>query len=207
MQDILPAIAVDPVHHLPIITAYADPLGRVSLLNHDVPTEMEVDAGTVVLGLVWDTLRGRSPRYRVEEFCAPHDTALLGGKALPPHAFNDDTVGRVLDRLDDMGTMKLFTACAVRAATQFGLERRYVHLDTTSHRVWGEYDVPEEPDLPVRITYGSSKDKRPDLKQFVLSTRCVDRAVPLWGKPADGNASDKTLKTTLLSEIAQLLAR
>jgi len=35
----------------------------------------------------------------------------------------------------------------------------------------------------------------------------VDRAVPLWGKPADGNASDKTLKTTLLSEIAQLLAR
>jgi transposase len=28
----------------------------------------------------------------------------------------------------------------------------------------------------------------------------------MWGKPEDGNASDKTLKTTLLSEIAQLLA-
>jgi transposase len=36
---------------------------------------------------------------------------------------------------------------------------------------------------------------------------CVDRAVPIWGKPEDGNASDKTLHTTLLSEIAQLLAR
>jgi transposase len=35
----------------------------------------------------------------------------------------------------------------------------------------------------------------------------VDRAVPIWGKPEDGNASDKTLNTTLLSEIAQLLAR
>jgi len=34
----------------------------------------------------------------------------------------------------------------------------------------------------------------------------VDRAVPIWGKPEDGNASDKTLNTTLLSEIAQLLA-
>ena len=36
---------------------------------------------------------------------------------------------------------------------------------------------------------------------------CVDRAVPIWGKPADGNASDETLNTTLLSESAQLLAR
>jgi transposase len=41
----------------------------------------------------------------------------------------------------------------------------------------------------------------------VLSTLCVDRAVPIWGKPEDGNASDKTLNTTLLSEIAQLLAQ
>jgi transposase len=207
MQDILPAIEVYPVHHLPIIKAYADQLGLVSLINHYVPTEMEVDAGTVVLGLVLDTLSGRSPLYRLEEFFARQDTALLLGKALPPHAFNDDTVGRVLDRLYDMGTMKLFTACAVRAATQFGLERRYVHFDTTSHSVWGEYDFPEEQDLPFRIPYGYSKDKRPDLKQFVLSTLCVDRAVPMWGKPEDGNASDKTLNTTLLSEIAQLLAR
>ena len=34
----------------------------------------------------------------------------------------------------------------------------------------------------------------------------MDRAVPIWGKPEDGNASDKNLNTTLLSEIAQLLA-
>jgi transposase len=207
MRDILPAIEAYPVHHLPIIKAYADQLGLVSLINHYVPTEMEVDAGTVVLGLVLDTLSGRSPLYRLEEFFARQDTALLLGKALPPHAFNDDTVGRVLDRLYEMGTMKLFTACAVRAATRFGLERRYVHFDTTSHSVWGEYEFPEEQDLPFRITYGYSKDKRPDLKQFVLSTLCVDRAVPMWGKPEDGNASDKTLNTTLLSEIAQLLAR
>ena len=40
----------------------------------------------------------------------------------------------------------------------------------------------------------------------MLSTLCIDRAVPIWGKPEDGNASDKTLNTTLLSEIAQLLA-
>src|SRR5262249_12703753 len=150
---------------------------------------------------------GRSPLYRLEEFFAHQDTALLLGKALPPQAFTDDTVGRVLDRLYDCGTMQLFTACAVRAATRFGVERRYGHFDTTSRSVWGDYQFAETQDLPFQVTYGYSKDKRPDLKQFVLSTLCVERAVPIWGKPEDGNASDKPLNRTLLSEIAQLLAQ
>jgi transposase len=207
MPDLPPAIEVYPVHHLPIIKAYADQLGLVGLINHYVPTEMDVDAGTVVLGLVLDTLSGRSPLYRLAEFFAHQDTELLLGQAVPSQAFTDDTVGRVLDRLYDFGTMRLFTACAVRAAARFGLERRYVHFDTTSHNVWGDYEFAEEQDVPFRITYGYSKDRRPDLKQFVLSTLCVDRAVPIWGKPEDGNAADKTLNTTVLAEIAQLLAR
>jgi transposase len=207
MQALPSAIEAYPVHHLPIIKAYADQLGLVSLINHYVPTEMEVDAGTVVLALVLDTLSGRSPLYRLEEFFAQQDTALLLGKAIPPQALNDDTAGRVLDRLYDFGTTRLFTACAVRAATRFGLERRYVHFDTTSRSVWGEYQYAETQDLPFQMTYGYSKDKRPDLKQFILSTLCVDRAVPIWGKPEDGNASDKTLNTTLLSEITHLLAQ
>src|SRR4030095_15220378 len=71
MQALSPAIEVYPVQHLPIIKAYADQLGLVSLINHYVPTEMAVDAGTVVLALVLDTLSGRSPLYRLEEFFAP----------------------------------------------------------------------------------------------------------------------------------------
>src|SRR5262245_10791888 len=206
MLSILPEIEVYPVHHLPIIKAYADQLGLVSLINHYVPTEMNVDAGTFVLGLVLDTLSGRRLLYRFEDVCAPQDTALLLGKTLPPQAFTDDTVGRVLDRLCDFGTMRLFTDCAVRAVTRFDLERRYVHFDTTSRSVWGDYQCAETQDLPFQVTYGYSKDKRPDLKQFILSTLCVDRAVPIWGQPADGNASDKTLNATLLSEITQRLA-
>jgi transposase len=206
MPSISPEIEVYPVQHLPIIKAYADQLGLVSLINHYVPTEMDVDAGTIVLGLVLDTLSGRSPLYRLEEFFAHQDTELLLGKAIPPHAFTDDTVGRVLDRLYDFGTMRLFTACAIRAVIRFDLARRYVHFDTTSRSVWGAYQFAETQDLPFQVTYGYSKDKRPDLKQFILSTLCVDRAVPIWGKLDDGNASDKTLNTTLLSEIAQLMA-
>ena len=154
MLDIPPAIEVYPVHHLPIIKAYADQLGLVGLINHYVPTAMGVDAGTVVLGLVLDTLSGRSPLYRLEEFFAHQDTELLLGKAIPPQAFTDDTVGRVLDRLYDFGTMRLFTACAVRASMRFALERRSVHCDTTSRRVWGDYQFAETQDLPFQVTDG-----------------------------------------------------
>jgi hypothetical protein len=113
---------------------------------------MEVDAGTVVLALVLDTLSGRSPLYRLEECCAQQTTAWLLGKALPPQALNDDTVGRVLDRLYDFGTMRLCTACAVPAAMRFGVERRSVHFDTTSRSVWGEYQYAETQDLPLQVT-------------------------------------------------------
>src|ERR671933_2592241 len=109
MQALSPTIEVFPVHHLPILKAYADQLGLVSLLNHYVPTEMGVDAGTVVLALVLETLSGRSPLYRLEEFCAQQAPELLLGKAVSPQALNDDPAGRGLERLYDFGPMRLFT--------------------------------------------------------------------------------------------------
>src|SRR5215510_11838121 len=115
---------------------------------------MDVDAGTIVLGRVLDTLSVRSTLHRLEEICAPQDTALLLGKALPPHACTDDTVGRVLDRLYGFGTMRLFTAWAIRAVMRFDLERRYGHFDTTSRSVWGAYQFAETQDLPFQVTYG-----------------------------------------------------
>src|ERR1041384_8573006 len=142
MPGVPPEIEAYPVQHLPIIKAYADQLGLVSLINHYVPTEMDVDAGTVVLGLILDTLSGRSPLYRLEEFFAHQDTELLLGKAVAPEAFNDDTVGRVLEGLYDVGTMKIFPACAVRADQVYGLDKRYVHFDTTSISVYGAYLPP-----------------------------------------------------------------
>ena len=212
MGLVLPPIEAYQVQHLPLVKAYADKIGLVEVINQVVPTEMDVDPGTIVLGMILDTLSGRSPLYRLEEFFTHQDTALLLGKAVAPEVFNDDTVGRILERLYDVGTMKIFTACAVRADQVYGLDKRYVHFDTTSLSVYGEYLPPEgQPDqqaaVPFTITHGYSKDKRPDLKQFVFSTLCVDRAVPLWGKPEDGNASDKTVNNTVLSDIATFLAK
>src|SRR5436309_92668 len=213
MGLVLPNIGPYQLQHLPIGQEYAGKIGLVEVINQEVSTEMAIDPGTIVLGMILDTLSGRSPLYRLEEFFTHQDTALLLGKAVAPGAFDDDTVGRVLDRLYDTGTMKVFTACAVRADQVFHFDKRYVHFDTTSVSVYGDYLPSEdqqdqqEQAAPFTITHGYSKDKRPDLKQFVFSTLCVDRAVPLWGKPHDGNASDKTVNNTLLSDIAAFLAK
>ena len=155
MSAIPHEIEAHQVHHLPIVKAYADKIGLVEVMNQLVVTEMDIDVGTVVLGLILDTLRGRTPLYRLQDFFAQHDTELLLGKAIPAAAFNDDTVGRVLDRLYDTGTSKLFTACAVRADQVLRFDTPYVHFDTTSVSVYGDYSPPEtseHQEVPLTIT-------------------------------------------------------
>src|SRR5437667_6601917 len=156
MGLVLPPIEAYQVQHLPIVKAYADKIGLVEVINQLVSTEMAIDPGTIVLGMILDTLSGRSPLYRLEEFFTHQDTTLLLGKAVAPEVFQDDTVGRVLERLYDAGTMKIFTACVVRADQVYGLVKRYVHFDTTSISVYGDYRPPEaaeESVAPFRITY------------------------------------------------------
>jgi hypothetical protein len=140
-----------------MVKADADKIGLVEVINQVVSTEMAIDPGTIVLGMILDTLSGRSPLYRLEEFFTHQDTTLLLGKAVAPSAFDDDTVGRVLDRLYDTGTMKVFTACAVRADQVFHFDTRYVHFDTTSMPVYGDYVLPEESAeqaVPLTMTSG-----------------------------------------------------
>ena len=108
MVEIPEGIEVYQVKHLPIVKGYADKIGIVEIINRLVPTEMEIDAGTMVLGMVMDTLSGRSPLCRLEEFFEGQDTELLLGKAIPSEMFNDDNAGRVLDRIYEVGTTKIF---------------------------------------------------------------------------------------------------
>jgi hypothetical protein len=50
-----PNIEVYQVKHLPIVKAYADKIGLVEVINQLVSTEMAIDPGTIVLGMILDT--------------------------------------------------------------------------------------------------------------------------------------------------------
>ena len=54
-------IDAERVDHLLIVKAFADDLDLVGTVNRLVPTQMEVKPGLIILGLVLDTLTGRSP--------------------------------------------------------------------------------------------------------------------------------------------------
>ena len=77
--------------------------------------------------------------------------------------------GRTLDKLCDIGPESVFMRITANAYRE--CSGRFLHGDTTSMNLQGEYKH-EEGDLdavPIEITHGYSKDRRPDLKQFVIS--------------------------------------
>jgi transposase len=107
----------------------------------------------------------------------------------------------MLECLYETGTQRVFSALSVRALERFPISTRHAHFDTTSVNLYGDYLGAQGEDAPFKVTHGYSKDKRPDLKQFVLSLLCVDGNVPIVGKLEDGNASDKTINHRLLGEV------
>jgi transposase len=206
-EPAFPELEAYEVHHWPVVRAYSERLGLVGLINRLVPSEMAIDAGTIVLGLVIDTLSGRSPLYHLEAFFEPQDRALLLGREVEAKVFNDDTVGRVLDRLFEAGTQQIFSQLSRAAVERFAIPLKHVHHDTTSVTLYGDYLPGPGTEPALEITYGHSKDHRPDLKQLMVSVLCAGGDIPLWGRLADGNASDKTLNNELLSRISAHLGQ
>jgi transposase len=138
------------------------------------------------------------------------DAELLLGKQVSPGAFNDSTLGRALDALYECGAGQLFSQVALAAAAAFPaeLDLRHLHFDTTSVSVWGEYAAREADDAEgLHLTYGYSKDLRPDLKQFLLQMLCAGRNIPILGGCADGNASDKTVNNAVLTRLSACMAK
>jgi transposase len=192
------------VRHLPIVKQYARRINLVETINRLVGSQMDLAPGMAILAMVLDTLSGRTPLYRLAEFFEEKDTELLLGSDIEPGCFCDTNLGRAMDKIFETGTLKIFSQLSQNAISMFDVDARRVHFDTTSVSVYGDYDLA---DPPFQITYGHSKDKRPDLKQFLVSMLCVDRNIPILGATHDGNASDKTLNNELLTDISKHMAR
>jgi transposase len=207
MKEGEPIRACD-VRFLPIISAYARTLGVVEEVDRLCGSKRGVSDGQVVLALILDALSGRSPLFRLPQAFAKLDTELLLGEAISPDKLNDDAVGRALDRIFEVGTGKVLSAVALRAVKLFDLDTTHVHHDTTSHSVYGDYDLYGEGsfDQPFVITFGFSKDHRPDLKQLVHSLLCVDAGIPIFSQCENGNLSDKVVNRNLIPKMVERMS-
>lgn len=193
------------VRFLPIISGYARTLGVVEEVDRLCGAKRGLSDGQVVLALILDALSGRSPLFRLPQAFAKQDTELLLGEAISADKLNDDAVGRALDRIFEVGTGKVLSAVALRAVKLFDLDTTHVHHDTTSHSVYGDYDLygEESHDQPFVITFGFSKDHRPDLKQLVHSLLCVDAGIPIFSQCENGNLSDKVANRNLIPTMVE----
>jgi transposase len=104
---------------------------------------------------------------------------LLGPGVTADH-LNDDCLGRTLDLLYAHDVTTLFAGLALRARRAFGVPLIRLHADTTSFAVSGAY-TPVEGDLDahtIAVTYGYSRDRREDLKQWMLALVTSQDGVP-----------------------------
>lgn len=117
---------------------------------------------------------------------------LLIRPGLEAEDFNDDSLGRCLDDLYACGVTEVFTSVASKALSVYGIEHKFVHLDSISFHLHGEYDVDAPGEEMVIITHGYSRDHRLDLKQLVAQIITSHKSnLPVWLEVLSGNSSDK----------------
>ncbi|BCV20325.1 hypothetical protein hamaS1_21850 [Moorella sp. Hama-1] len=166
------------------------------------PVQCHLSPGTRVKALIINLLVDREALYHVERFFENQDLEVLFGteQQIRAEDFNDDALGRALDKLFASGQLKkLFSTIALTAAATHNVSIEGLHVDTTSISVQGAYEG--EGDLA--ITFGFSKDHRPDLKQFLIGLTVNKDGLPLLGQSLDGNTSDKSWYPQVIAELAQ----
>jgi transposase len=204
IMKVMPEIlSYSDVGFLPIVAAFVKKIGVAEEVDRLCAMESDVRPGVAVSAMILDTLSGRSPLYRFDRFCAQLDTELLLGEQVDAAKFNDDALGRVLDRMSEVGTGLFLTAVCLKVHKLFKLDTSHAHHDTTSVTVYGNYDLYGDPNHkhPFVVTNGFNKDHRPDLKQIVHSLLCVDHGIPIRSKLDNGNKSDKTVNEDLLRDV------
>ncbi len=213
-QRTRPAPAAPPgrVAHGPTWSLRSYSIGAVPIVNHilgrmrlekllaehlppDDPRS-QVPASRVLLTLVRNVLISREPIYGVGEWAqgfAPDVLDLWVGEVALLH---DDRLGVCLDRLFEVAGPGLILAVVRQVVREFDVRLDELHNDSTTVSFYGTYDDAEKEGKQGgrdthAITWGHSKDHRPDLKQLLyILTISDDGGVPVYFQSASGNVVD-----------------
>jgi transposase len=182
------------IDHLGIVAGISREIELVETIDKEVgQTGRKVSCGEATLAMVQNAL-GFSGRalYLMPDYLSNKPVDLLIRAGLTAEDFNDDTLGRCLDDLYARGVTEVFASVASKALSVYGIEHKFVHLDSSSFHLHGEYDVDAPGEEMVSITHGYSRDHRPDLKQVVAQIITSHKSnLPVWLEVLSGNSSDK----------------
>jgi transposase len=176
-------------------------IGIGSLIDSQLGSESPdkiLSTGKAIEGLLLNGLGYVNKRlYLVSHFFKnkPVDK-LLGVRYLKSDHFNDDALGRALDAVYEYGVSELYSMISVATINllvrEYGLKTESGHLDNTTFHLHGkekELDVGDG--QVIEITYGHSKDHRPDLVQIGLQLISDHKSrIPLMMNVLSGNQEE-----------------
>jgi len=183
---------------LPLVNHFLQRMGLPEILERHVPTDdrrvrLPHAAGLGIL--LRSIVVEREPIYRQQETVKTFAPRVYGLAPQMVDRAGDDRIGRALDRLFDADRAALLTDVVIAVGQRFGIDFAQLHNDSTTIRFTGQYRPATGRRVRGKraswITYGYSKDHRPDLKQLLFSlTTSADGGVPVQFRCADGNTND-----------------
>ena len=163
-------------------------------LPHDLRYKISPVHG--ILLLIRNYICSREPIYGVGEWASRMASDLLALRPSDIPHLNDDRVGRSLDRLFESDFASMVLAVVVHVIKEFKVSLEELHNDSTTISFSGRYKGAGEQGVHKgkvvhAITWGHSKDHRPDLKQLLYNlTVSADGAVPMHFFTGNGNLTD-----------------
>ena len=199
-------VDVKRLDHLPLVGALLRELAVKDTLDALIPAHDRhvVTVGECVEALVLTILTGEHALSRVADTLAGYDLAVIVQRPIDAAYFHDNRLGRALDALWTAGVDRVYGAVITQAIRQYALVLTQLHTDATSLKVYGAYTRDEHEEGPV-VTYGYSRDHRPDLKQLLFGLTVTAEGVPVWGHITDGNQSDSTEHRFHITQLRQHL--
>ncbi len=171
-------------------------------------SQANLDPGTMIAGMILNLLSDSKIRlYRLSHFFDDKPMPLIfpWNSDVKAEDFTEDRAGDVLDELFRANPQKVFSALTQNNLKLFDIASDSIRADTTSKSFYGAYETDEVP--PIDITYGHSKDKRPDLKQIMFGVGTSADGVPILGEVLSGNTSDKTFNNGWIKTVRQALQK
>jgi transposase len=202
-----PAVVdVKRLDHLPLVGAMLRELAVKETLEALIPPHERnaVTVGECIEALVLVILTGEHALSRVAETLAGYDLGVIFQRPMDAAHFHDNRLGRALDALWGAGLDRIYGAVISQAIQRYALDLARLHTDATSLKLYGAYERGADEEGPL-VTFGYSRDHRPDLKQLLFGLTVTAEGVPVWGHVTDGNQSDSTEHRFHITQLRQHL--
>jgi transposase len=201
---------------LPLVNHFLERMRLREILLEHLPADdprTELSTVSALLVLVRNVLLSRQPVYGVADWSAGFAPDLLDLWPEEVALLHDDRLGRVLDRLFDAVGPELILAVVRQVVREFEVSLDELHNDSTSVSFFGVYEAAGKEGTrrgraTHAITWGHSKDHRPDLKQLLyILTISEDGGVPVYFTTASGNQTDDRTHCQTWDLLHQLVGR